>query len=270
MSQERHIFNHLLDLRAGIMPPKELPEAPSMLRPDATTSGKDVVVGGASIWVPPASSIASRRPPARSKGCSRGFVVDCVSNREVVYESTLERDFAVILLSDRRIKKVHDQPPAVSYIAKDGRRCRHTFDFLATTAWDTTIAFAVKPSAKVAKSGIAEIVDLIRNQVGARFADRFQVMTEKQITKPRAANGRLILHSRRGRSQQDVEQVRTIAASIKGAVKISDLVVASGLEARGFNAAINLIDEGFLTVVDEGGVSPICYHSLVTPTTRSR
>jgi len=243
---ERIIAQHMHDRRNGWLGTVPLPATTCLLAPTSLPSGKLV---SDDTWARPGASIASRLPPARSKGFCRGSVVSQAANRALVYESALERDFACILLADRRIAAIHDQPPPVTYRTADGVSHRHTFDFLVTTVDGRRLAFAVKPLARVEKSGIKDILALAAAQAPRDFADRFLLRTERQITKDRAFNARLILRSRRGRNDNDVETLRQLASSLRGSVSIRELVAASGFGARGWNSVICLIDEGVLNIV---------------------
>ena len=262
MSSTTEIYKYIADMRNGIPRPTRLPETTVYLTPDADTSGHETMVREIPTWVPPAPSTASRMPPARSRGYCRGFIVDARTNQAYVFESALESDALCIMLADRRISVVQDHPPAVSYVGPDGRDRRHIFDYLAVTVDGTRIAFAVKPSARVEKSRIQETLDLIEDQVGAQFADHYRVLTENLITKPKAHTARMILRARRARNQGDVDTVR-LAVPPTGTFTIGELLAVTALGARGWNAVLNLIDEGGLTVIQPGGTSRLNEGSLV-------
>jgi len=246
---ERIFAQHLHDRRNNRVSTVPLPATTCFLTPSTLPNGRLL---DDDIWVPPGESIASRLPPARSKGFCRGSIVDHVANRTLVYESALERDFACILMADRRVEFIHDQPPAVTYGTPDGARHRHTFDFLVRTTSGERIAFAVKPEPRVERSGIERTLAFIRKQA-PQVADRVSLRTEKRITKTAAANARLILRSRRGRNDDDVAEVGRFAATLRGAVTIADIVQASKLApARAWTAVVCLIDEGTLELTRPG------------------
>lgn len=250
----RILVEYLKARRAGLGAPAPLPTTTIFLYPSTHTAKATEC-----IWSPPSDSIASRRPPAKSRGFCRGFVVDHDANRALVYESSLERDFACMLMADRRVAHIHDQPPAVTYKTPDGRTHRHTFDFLVTTTDDRRLAFAVKPSTRVERSKIEEILSLIREQVGVSFADHFLLRTEQHITKDRAYNARCILRARRARNEEDVEALRQITSSLNGAIRMIELVSLSKLEARGLNAVICLVDDGVLDVINHQRLGDLAF-----------
>lgn len=237
----RILIQHLHDRRTGVATAAALPATTTFLAPSGCPSGRHLANG---VWAPTGDSIASRRPPARSRGFCRGSVVDFAANRALVYESGLERDFACMLMADRRVVRIHDQPPAVVYETPDGHLRKHTFDFLVTLRDGLRVAFAVKPSVRVGKSGIEDVLALVRRQAPKGFADRFLLRTEQHITKDRAFNARWILRARRGRNQTDVAAMAERVATLNGRARLADIVTASGLGARGRNALVCLIDEG--------------------------
>jgi hypothetical protein len=116
-------------------------------------------------------------------------------NREITYESTLERDLAYILLAHPDVDDVRDQD-AIGYV--DDKQRKHTFDLVAHLKSGQKTAFAVKPSKRVASSGITETIDLIRAQAPKGFADDFAVRTGEHITRVRADNARLQSDKRSG------------------------------------------------------------------------
>ena len=205
-------------------------------------------------WQPVAASIASRRPALRSRGSCRGWIIDPTNNREIVFESNLERGLAEMLCARRDISQVVDQPPAVDYTTSDGLARRHVFDFLAITTGKQRIAIAVKPATKVQSSGIETVVSLIEKQVGNRFADRYVIRTEAHITRDRVFNARLILRSRNHQSEDDQKVILALVPMAASSTQIAALVNGSGLGARGFNAIIGLIDLGILRHVAHGRI----------------
>ena len=246
---ERRIIRHLVNRRAGFDDTaiSSAPPFTAFLPP--TSPAKQAESG--TLWSPTSLSAGSRRPSLRGKGSVRGSVVDHESNREIVFESILERGMAEMLLARRDVSRIWDQPPPVRYLDADGRGHQHTFDFLAITSSGRRCAIAVKPAAKVVRSQIEETISLIKAQVGDRFADTYLLRTERHITKARVFNARLILRSRRTRSEEDIATVRAIVGKLPGALLVSDIVAASKIGARGFNALVGLVDDGAVQPVGE-------------------
>lgn len=212
-------------------------------------------------WKPPLASLASRRPAIKSTTSVRGTLVNPRTNREMVYESTLERDTACILMVLRGCRAVLDQPPAVAYIDDHGVRRWHTFDFLVVMNDGSRTAYAVKPARNVERSGLRRIVELIRQQ-RPDFADRFVILTEEQITVDHAANARLIIKSRRMRNEDHIAAVMAVVSRLGGSVKIADLLAATRNDGHGFMAVVCLIDIG---VLEHAGPGRISHDSAVRP-----
>ncbi|KJS34803.1 MAG: hypothetical protein VR70_17005 [Rhodospirillaceae bacterium BRH_c57] len=154
------------------------------------------------------------------------------------------------------VNHIADQPPAVHYVTPDGRTRGHTFDFLVRTVDGRRLAIAVKPEAKVERSGIQATLSLVRAQVGSRFADAYLLRTDRHITRERVFNAQLLLRSRVCRIEADVAAVWAIAGTLPGKFRLADIVAHAGIGARGFNAVICLIDDGRL---EPGEASKIGY-----------
>jgi hypothetical protein len=242
----RHIFQHLCDRRAGIVH-AEPPQATSFLTPDTIDPGR----WKGPLWIPPGVSIASRIPSARSRGSCRGASPYQGAERSLVFESNLERGFQAMLQADRNNRSIQDQPPAVTYLDRDGRSHRHTFDFRVVTIDGKRVAYAVKPSAKVAKSGIREILEAVEKQIGARFADSYELRTDAEITPHRTHDAREILHYRRARNEADVQEMRRFVSTLRGRAKLRDVARASAMdEGRAWAALVNLIDVGEIALAE--------------------
>ncbi|WP_279483304.1 hypothetical protein [Aureimonas sp. SK2] len=198
---------------------------------------------------PHVESSAAIRPPSRSRGSVRGAFTDA-TGREVVYASTLERDFSVIALTHPDVQAVQEQPPTVAY--RDVARIRHhTFDFMLRLRCGTSLAIAVKPSWRVASSGLERTLTLIAAQ-RPTFADRFEIRTERDICRVAARNARLILHSRRLMIDDAIAEVTAIVESLRGACTIEVICAQIPHQPLAFFAAIRLIDNGHLRCATSG------------------
>lgn len=247
----RAILHHLLNIRAGF------DEASIYNHTDETSflASPHVIqeTDGDTAWFPPSPSTGSRRPPPRGKGSTRGSLVDENSQRELVFESRLERGLAEILRVRRDVHQIFDQPPSVTYRNNQGQTRTHTFDFLVVTEDGRRQAIAVKPEAKIERSGIREILARIEAQVGARFADDYLLRTERHITRDRVFNAQLISRSRRSRDSSDIAAIQEIV-DLPGSVRIANIVGHSKLGARGFTALVCLIDDAWLEPVGTGRI----------------
>lgn len=218
-----------------------------------------------SVWQEPLPSKASRRPALRSRGSVRGYFVNPRTRREVVYESLHERDLAYMLVASPHVRSFQEQPNSVIFSDADGRRLRHTFDFLVDLVDDTRRAIAVKPRGRVEKSGIEQTLTLVRSQCG-NFADRFDVCTEEHIPRARVHDARLITWALRKRNDDDIAEMMAIVTALRGTTSIASLAASSNDEARGFVSVLCLIADGVLRQV---GTKRLSRASSVERTGRS-
>ena len=185
--------------------------------------------------------------------------MDHARNREFVYESTLERDFLVVSLASPEVVDIHEQPPPVSFVHDDGRVAWHTFDMLLRLRDGRRAATDVKPKGKVVRSGILEVHRLIREQVGAQFADLYLVRTEDHVHPDDVADGELLLKARRLADSDADSTVSRLVGCLHGWCRMSDLVLAAGIGGPAFNAAVRLVGDGVLEVRDRERISLNCF-----------
>ncbi|PTM99047.1 hypothetical protein C7449_101718 [Mycoplana dimorpha] len=207
------------------------------------------------LWIPPSASVASRKISLRGRGSFRGTIVNPLSHREMHYESTMERDAMYILLARPDVVDLIDQPPPVTFHDRERRKRSHTFDLEARLRCGKRIAFAIKQENQVAKSGIVDDLQLMREQRPRGCADAMVLRTERHITRARAANARLIFHSNSFRVDADVARMRNFTMTLRGCAKISDILKASIPEAAGFSALVCLIGDGELVPIGNGLIS---------------
>lgn len=206
-------------------------------------------------WTPPQASVASRNLPRNFKGSFHAFIPDPVINRVVTGESGLEGGFYLLLRTDPRVAWIWDQPPPVEYVDEDGVVHEHTFDYLAVLHDGRRIAFAVKPAIKVASTGIERVLELIRAQLDPAFATSVVLRTEAHITADRVHNARMILDAFQRRDEAHLARVLALLDDVTGAVRIADLVEASGLEGHALPAIAGLIGDGLLTLSRHGRIT---------------
>lgn len=252
MSAERRAYAHLMEKRAGGFQRGAIPTSTSFMAPSENPYGRYDAGGG---WIPPSASTASRRPSVRSKGSLRSFMVNHGDQREIVAESGIERDLAAVLCADRRIVHVEDQPPPLR-LRIDDRQVRRTFDFRVTMRDGRRIAIAVKPAAKIERSGIQTVIDQAENQA-PWFADRFMIVDETKVTRTMGNLAREILHARRFKNEEHIAAVRAAIETVHGTLLIRDLVRLSGVGAPAWWAILYLIGEEEL-IHDGDGMPTLC------------
>ena len=262
--KEKRAIEHLRAVQSGNAEFR-VPDEPYYLAPDQPIVGRYVRVtedankdrscgsatAGTWVWQPPEPTTASRRPAKRHKGSFRGSSVDPLENREKVYESyRLEYGQLWILMADPRVVEIHDQPPPVTFVTAEGRERQHTFDYRAVFRNGRRVAYALKPSERVERTGIETTLALIRQQSLVGFADTAVLRTEQTITRRAIHNARTLVWARSRRNQHDVDIAVARVAELLGAVQLKELVRALGLGPRGRVAALCLIDEEVLSFED--------------------
>lgn len=203
------------------------------------------------LYMPTKRSDASRRPALRTKASTRGSIVNDAASQEIVVESQLERRLGMILLAQRDVVSIEDQPKAVEYVDENGEVRLHTLDFRAGYISRKRIAFAVKAAGQVKTSGICDVLSRVRKRSLQGFADEIVLLTENQITIGRAWNAQRVIRALKGKNDHHCEELRVFAAQFRGAVSVSDLISGFDIPAHGFNAMFCLIHEGFLTLINK-------------------
>ena len=128
-----------------------------------------------------------------------------VKNRNPIgFESTLEKDFFLLLEFDRRVESFEEQPVTIPYHNPEGRLCRYTPDVLVRYRPVLTGQLGGPPALCEVKyrSDLREHGAEYRPKLTAarRYARdqgwRFRVVTERDIRTPRLRNIRFLLRYR--------------------------------------------------------------------------
>jgi len=126
----------------------------------------------------------SSRRPARTIGTSRRSITGRVAfaGRSVSFESSLERDFVVLLDFDLTVEDVLEQPFRITYQGADGRERHYTPDFLVEYENGDRVIYEVKYRANL-KEEWATFKPRFRAAI--RYAKqngmRFSIATEVEI-----------------------------------------------------------------------------------------
>ena len=181
-------------------------------------------------------------------------------NVEFLFESSNELKFLWILQASPMFDELWEQPPAIGYVDDEGVRRSHTFDFFARTHCGLRVYFDFKPKERVESSGIRNVHRSIRQQHGTTYADRMLLRTEDHIHPDDVADAFTVLRARRMRCAVADEAIANLVATMNGWVRVRDLVAASGLAARAYNAVARMIGAGVLKTDERG---PLSYGSQV-------
>ncbi|MBN7806462.1 TnsA endonuclease N-terminal domain-containing protein [Agrobacterium rosae] len=211
-------------------------------------------------FIPPSTSRSTRAIPTRSQASLRGVTVAQLPAdlhpRRIVFESKLEQRVLYLILARPDIHDVWDQPPAIEYRNAKGALKRHTFDYLITLTDGRKLAIAVKPATRADRLRFREELVLIKAAAPLGFADDVVLVTERLFTRS-AANNAARLHEFRRTPDPDADGVvRRLVADHTGEMSITDLVMTSGLEGRGYRAAFRAIYDGFLDADKNVEITP--------------
>ncbi|MGM4922161.1 hypothetical protein AB8A31_04575 [Tardiphaga sp. 804_B3_N1_9] len=208
---------------------------------------------------PPARSLASRFPALKSRETCRGFVI--YQNRVVWFESHLELMAFFMLALLPEVATIQEQPNAVTY--QDGETFHHhTFDFLVIFRDGRRKYVAVKAAARVASSRIEHVLGLIAAQLPPALGASVHLITDADFTYADRFNAIQAFDFCMDPVKEHDEAMTRLVSEITGAVRIADLVAASGLGAMGFRSVIRLIAYRQLAAVKPGRVT---YDTFVRP-----
>lgn len=209
---------------------------------------------------PPAPSLASRFPALKSRETCRGFAI--YQNRIVWFESHLELMVFFLLALLPEVATIREQPKAVAYL--DGETAHgHTFDFLVIFRDGTYKWVAVKPAAKVASSRIEIVLGLIAAQGSVGKNGSVHLITDADFTYADRYNATQAYDFCMDPIQEHDDAMARLVSEVVGAVRIRDLVEASGLGAMGFRSVIRLIAHHQLAAVKAG--ERITHDTFVRP-----
>jgi hypothetical protein len=155
--------------------------------------------------------------PVRVIGPNRRSLTGLVTSEGAsqAFESSLERDFLVLLDFNRRVQEFHTQPVTIHY-RYAGRDRRYTPDaFVIFYGDDAPTFFEVKYREDLRRDwyklrpGFKAAIKFAKHE-GARF----KIVTEREIRTPLLSNIKFLRHCRKQSSHESVEEqvVRTLAA----------------------------------------------------------
>ncbi len=264
MTRIRQVIRYMHELEAGydrtLLP---LPTETVFLKPDGPLSGRylpfeieddgeenfDHLADYPWVWQPTLEATPSRWYPARTKGHSRGTIVNPRTRKAVTHSSTHEMNLAYMLCASRQISHVEDQPSAIPIIQEDGTE-KHTIDYRTTMAGTgTRVVVAVRPTRLLDKDGLPYTVDSINTHSLDGFADEAIIFTEREITDARGWNGRSVLRAITQPCVDDNDRLRDHAARFQGTVALRDLMSIFDSEAHAWNAVWCLVFQEALAPV---------------------
>lgn len=208
-------------------------------------------------FAPPRQSRATRYISLRGRGSYRGAVAAQLSgvSRMIVFESLLEYHCLIMLLTDRSVVDVWDQPPKIDYTTIDGRLTDHTLDYLARHDNEQVIGYAVKPYDKVYdENGEFTEFGLNMQRVRAAAGHQIRIVTERSFSRTQIRDARILFRWSRQSDPEADYVVRNIIRSLNGAVPISTIRDLSGLGGRAFGAVVRAMGDGLLDKAEKKSI----------------
>lgn len=201
-------------------------------------------------YVPPERTRATRMFPARSRASGRGFVVAklraSAAWRQLIFESDLERKCLLVLLSQRAVVNIWDQPPQITYRNQVGKLSSHTFDFLITLEDRKKIAIAVKPGVLAERNGFDREFALIKTQIAKQFADDALLVTDGSFSAAEVRNAELLHMFRQAEDVEADVAIQQILRGMNCETSLGQVVAATGLQGRAFRAGFKAIFDGLV------------------------
>ncbi|MDC9835710.1 hypothetical protein [Rhizobium binxianense] len=264
MTRIRQVIRYMKELESGfdrtLLP---LPTETVFLKPAGSLSGRYLpfeadphdeedysgIVSIPWLWQPTEEATPSRWYPARTKGHSRGTIINPKTRKAISYSSTYEMNLAYMLCASRHIALVEDQPSAVPVPTEDGEKM-HTIDYRTTMITSRNrIVVAVRPSWLLEKDGLPETIASINLGSLEGFADEAIILTEKEITDARGWNGKSVLRALNSAVADDNERLRDFASKFQGTVSLMTLTAGFEETAAATNAVWCLIHDEVLVPV---------------------
>ncbi|GAB5429894.1 MAG: hypothetical protein Devi2KO_33530 [Devosia indica] len=200
-------------------------------------------------FVPPAQSRATRFINLRGRGSHRGALVAGFGgiDRMVVFESLLELHCLRILLTDRSVIDIWDQPPAIEYINIAGQKTHHTLDYRAEYKDGRLVGYAAKPWRNVYDDeGNPTEFALNMRRVRAAAGHKIQIVTERSFSRIQIQDARVMYTWCRQSDPGADAAVREIIPTLRGTFALRVIQDLSGLGGRAYGAIVRAFRDGLL------------------------
>lgn len=140
----------------------------------------------------PLPSRATRNIPRRSRASSRGAILASLPAddrpRIIQFESKLEQRVLWLLLANKDVMDIREQPLPVTYTDHQGKRRSHVFDFWVVLRSGRRIAVAVKPAKRAHKRNLVRELRHVRLAMRKTFADDMLLITDRDFEQGEAIN----------------------------------------------------------------------------------
>ncbi|WP_378946236.1 TnsA endonuclease N-terminal domain-containing protein [Paracoccus sp. R86501] len=152
----------------------------------------------------------------------------------------------MVLLSQRAVVDIWDQPPQITYRNQVGKLSSHTFDFLITLEDRKKIAIAVKPGVLAERNGFDREFALIKTQIAKQFADDALLVTDGSFSAAEVRNAELLHMFRQAEDVEADVAIQQILRGMNCETSLGQVVAATGLQGRAFRAGFKAIFDGLV------------------------
>ncbi|MBY5840391.1 hypothetical protein GR247_15655 [Rhizobium leguminosarum] len=244
MRREHLIKHHLVRVRLG--------DKIDYTIPASATYGKPTE---AIEYPEPLPANGDRTPAPKSPINYRGtLVANSNAPRVLTFESSVERNAALILQTNRDIVELLTQQPTCHFTDVYGIRHAHTFDFCARLRNGKRLGIAAKPIMKLIETNLVGTLLRIKQQGMNGLLDDVNFVTETFASDDAAHNAREILLSRRLRNEEEYQAALEVVKGVRGPVTFRALFVGAEVPAHRRTALWCLIDEGLLRPAAPGRI----------------
>ncbi|TXH35603.1 MAG: hypothetical protein E6Q98_15015 [Rhodospirillaceae bacterium] len=160
-------------------------------------------------------------------------------------------------LIDDDVESIVDRPPSVFFRNVDGEMKKFNFDYIVAYRNGARVAYRIAYNREVERFNVVANMNLVSKQVGRSFATALRLRTERHITRDVAENARLLFNC--GTSISLHPEIIQLAVSLKGAIKIADLLAATEQFGSTFRDVLTLIRHGHLKLASKGKITRASY-----------
>ncbi|WP_299047758.1 TnsA endonuclease N-terminal domain-containing protein [uncultured Tateyamaria sp.] len=204
----------------------------------------------------PLPSLSTRKVAMRSRTSCRGFIPVWLASeqwwRRIVFESQLELMFIQLILSKGNVFDIWEQPPAMPYVDKNGKRAQHFFDFLVTWTDGSKTAWAVKPLELVQRRNFDREVALIASQTPKPFANEVRLFTDAGFQRHDAVNAARFQQLSKTDDPVADAAVASEIAKLDGTITVEQLVKRTAMAGRAYRAVVRAVFRGDLRQIRVG------------------
>lgn len=189
---------------------------------------------------------------------STSLLLDAVSHRVLVAESTIESKAVLTFMADRLVVGIQDQPASIPFDNIKGEQSTHTFDYRVTTTDGQSIAVFAKPKERADRDETQQEVQAIADCLPEGFASEIRVVTEEDFPTWFLGNVVLLVSVKTDPWTHAHDAVRNSALALSEPVRIGDLTIAHGGGAVAFRPIVRLIHDGILELVEPCRIDSRC------------